>query len=137
MKLVRQVRCPYCGARAKLQPVPPSRWRWRCEPCDAHVGCHGYSTRPLGRLADADTRAARMQAHDAFDPLWRRAMSVRGWPKNRARQAAYAWLARALNIPVSRCHIALFNADECRQVVAICTRGARRPLTPELTDHAD
>jgi len=79
------------------------------------------STRPLGTLADAETRAARMKAHDAFDPLWRRRMRATQCSKPQAREAAYAWLSRALGLPLDRTHIALFDRAMCDRVVALCT----------------
>jgi hypothetical protein len=112
--------CPYCLALARLEPVPPHGWRWRCERCDAHVGCHGVSTRPLGTLADAETRTARCRAHEAFDPLWRKYMARHHTTKGEARRAAYAWLSRVLHLPPERTHIAMFDRATCDRVIALC-----------------
>lgn len=120
--------CPYCGHEAvlvsgeMLYPHRPDLYDkpfYRCAPCGAHVGCHPGTTNPLGRLANAELRKAKMDAHAAFDPLWK--------GKKRARRQAYAWLAHELGIDVSRCHIGEFDVAQCRRVVAICTqkRGAQ------------
>ena len=88
---------------------------WRCVPCAAHVGCHPVGpgqdgTRPLGRLADAELRKCKQAAHAAFDPIWQ--------TRNMSRAKAYRWLANRLDIPAHQCHIGMFDATQCRQVVA-------------------
>lgn len=44
---------------------------WLCRSCEAWVGCHQNTKRPLGTLANKELRTARMKAHDHIDPLWR------------------------------------------------------------------
>lgn len=118
-----------CGRVSELvtgQHVYPRRrdlWNMRfyvCDPCDARVGCHPGTTTPLGNLADAATRKARMFAHDAFDPLWR----GRG---RRARRAAYAWLRQELGVTPDECHIGKFDVATCNRVVALCD--GRQPFS--------
>lgn len=121
--------CPYCQSRAHLvtgRMIYPNRPRlyekriWLCAPCDAYVGCHdpgvgqGDGTKPLGRLANAELRKAKMDAHKAFDSLWRDAPHL-----GRARRAAYAWLAEAMGLPGEECHIGEMDVDQCRQVVRL------------------
>ena len=121
--------CPYCGEPAELvtgkaiYPHRPELHRkrlWRCEPCDAHVGCHepargrrgfGDGTVPLGRLANAELRRAKQDAHDAFDPMWEKGRMARG--------AAYAWLAERMGMDERQCHITNMSVEQCRRVVAI------------------
>lgn len=55
---------------------------------------------------------ARIAAHNAFDPLWKSGLFNRG--------VAYEWLASELGIPVAKCHMILFDVEQCRRVVAIC-----------------
>jgi len=120
-------KCDYCRRDAELvagavmYPARPDLARlffWRCEPCGAHVGCHqagkgyGDGTVPLGRLANAELRAAKSAAHAAFDPLWRSG--------NRTRHQAYAWLAEELGIKTHNCHIGMFDVDLCRATVRAC-----------------
>ena len=115
--------CPYCKAAARLvngKVIYPATRRadliaksfWLCAPCKAYVGCHPGTVTPLGRLADADLRQAKMAAHDAFDPLWRSGRMRRG--------EAYAWLAAALGIPVPECHVGMFDLARCADVVRVC-----------------
>lgn len=120
-----KVPCSYCDRPARLVMGREIyrhlhhlrlQWFWLCEPCDAYVGCHrkgcgqGYGTKPLGRLANAQLRRAKMAAHDAFDPLWKSGRMARG--------DAYAWLAGQLGISVENCHIGMFDVDGCNAVVA-------------------
>lgn len=120
-----RVTCDYCHRDAMLvtgnviYPHRPDLYAlkfWQCEPCDAYVGCHkagkgqGDGTKPLGRLANAELRRAKSDAHAAFDPLWK--------SRRMKRREAYAWLAAQLGISVNNCHIGMFDVDGCRAVVA-------------------
>ncbi len=113
--------CPYCGHPAELvtgeviYPLRPdlaNKRLWRCKPCGAHVGCHAGTTTPFGPLANASHREAKIQAHAAFDPLWRA-----GWMR---RAEAYAWLAEQLGVEREACHVGMFSFDTCQRVVAVC-----------------
>ena len=113
--------CSYCNNEAELvngdviYPHRPNLHHlrfWQCAPCDARVGCHEGTERPLGRLANAELRQAKMAAHAVFDPLWK------GGPMT--RNTAYGWLADQLGIPRTECHIGMFDVDRCRLVVALC-----------------
>lgn len=128
--LAKAIPCPYCIHPAPLvsgKAVYPHRcdlWSkkfYHCVPCGAWVGCHpphipgmgggqGDGTVPLGRLANAELRAAKQAAHAAFDPLWKHGPLK--------RREAYAWLAQQLGIRASECHIGQFDVDQCRAVVA-------------------
>lgn len=125
--------CPYCGQPAEKTTgavVYPHLRRlagkvmYRCQPCKAWVGCHDGTDKPLGRLANADLRKAKQDAHAAFDPIWEE-LAFSGMSRSRARTQAYAWLAEALGIAVRDCHIGLFDEETCRRVVAACK--ARTP----------
>ncbi len=132
-----QVDCPYCKGPAELlmDSSPLYRGRdygpvWFCRPCDAWVGVHENSPRylPLGRLANAELRKAKMAAHAIFDPLWqRKLLPAEKGVKKRARGDAYHWLAQQLGIPFDQCHIGLFDVDMCKRVVAVCA-----PYHPDM-----
>lgn len=113
--------CVYCHEPAKLvtgREVYPHRpdlfakQFYACLPCGAWVGCHPGTTKPLGRVANAELRQLKMKAHAAFDPLWKNGAGNRG--------KRYGWLAQRLGIEKHRCHIGYFSEDECRRVIAIC-----------------
>lgn len=120
--------CPYCGKPAACvtgADVYPHRSDlaqkpfWMCAPCGAWIGCHPGTTQPLGRLADAELRAAKRAAHEVFDPLWRTNGSRNRNRKSRER--AYAALSRALGIPKGgACHIGEMDLEQCWRTVALC-----------------
>lgn len=113
--------CSYCNNEAELvsgdtiYPHRPDLHHlrfWQCAPCDAYVGCHKGTERPLGRLANTELRQAKMAAHAVFDPLWKSGPMT--------RNTAYQWLSDQLGIPRADCHIGMFDLDRCRLVVALC-----------------
>lgn len=114
-----KVFCDYCGSEAVLVEDSEIYGRsyghkcWLCRRCNAYVGCHRGTNKPLGRLANADLRRWKTAAHDAFDPLWKY-----GKFKHR-RNAAYAWLAEQMNLPVDKTHIGMFDVGQCKRVIEI------------------
>lgn len=115
-------KCDYCGNPAELvtgEAIYPHRRDlhakhfYRCEPCGAYVGCHSGTTKALGRLANAELRAAKMAAHAAFDPKWRAG--------NMKRKQAYAWLADKLGMEINKCHIGMFDVALCTRVAQVCS----------------
>jgi hypothetical protein len=114
--------CPYCNSPTEFidSKIVYGRWYgWllactRYPQSDAYVGCHGESKNPLGRLANKELREAKKAAHAAFDPRWD-ARGIIG-----SRKDAYKWLASQLGIPLSDCHIGMFDVDLCRRVVEVC-----------------
>lgn len=117
--------CPYCGNASEhvdgttIYPHRPDlavKKFWRCQPCDAYVGCHLGTPEPLGTLANAELRKARSEAHNAFDALW----DFDGKPMT--RKEAYAWLAAELGIETEACHIGMFDLAMCKKVVEAVTR---------------
>ena len=119
------MKCPYCGRPASLvtgKEIYPHRSDlnhlnfYQCKPCAAYVGTHKGTFKPLGRLANAELRKAKIAAHAAFDPIWR--------SNNMSRGAAYKWLANQLGMTRDECHIGMFDLDQCQKVIAVC-RAAR------------
>ncbi len=126
--------CAYCRLPAQLvtgAEIYPHRDDlagekfWRCVPCSAWVGCHkagawvpgangskttSDGTLPLGRLANAELRALKRQAHGAFDPIWK--------ARHMNRREAYAWLAGRLGINATVVHIGDLDEAGCRAVIA-------------------
>ncbi|HDZ4410729.1 TPA: hypothetical protein RTB91_004232, partial [Salmonella enterica subsp. enterica serovar Monophasic] len=66
---------------------------------------------PLGRMADGKTRALRVKAHAAFDPLWQSG-SI-------SRTKAYLQLSRKLGIDIKDCHIAMLSDAQLQTVILI------------------
>lgn len=113
------VLCDYCGKPTVLVDsaiVYEGRsygMIWYCKSCQAWVGCHQGTNKPLGRLANAELRVQKRFAHAAFDPIWRGKTSF-------TRRAAYAWLAEEMGLPLEQTHIGMFDVDQCKQVIKIC-----------------
>jgi hypothetical protein len=116
------MKCPYCGNEAKEttgKEVYPHRPDLRnhvifaCLPCDAWVGTHKNSGKPLGRMANAELRRAKQAAHAAFDPLWKSGQM--------SRKEAYAKLAEKMGLTPQETHIGMFDVEQCKTVVLLCT----------------
>lgn len=110
----RGVRCDYCHGQATLiggNEMYPHRRDlfdkkfWKCEPCQAWVGCHPGTVNPLGRLANAELRIAKSRVHAKLDPLWKSGRMK--------RKDAYALLAGKLNIAPQNCHVGMFDVPTC------------------------
>ena len=116
---MRKVHCDYCGGRAEFVDSSIIYGEsygmiYLCRKCNAYVGVHKGTDRPLGRLANAELRYWKKAAHNAFDPLWR-------YGKFRGRRtAAYCWLSERLSLPIEKTHIGRFDVDLCKKVVQIC-----------------
>ena len=79
----KQIHCPYCGAKASLRPASavygtatkvPDSYLYVCDRyprCDSYVGAHKRTKEPMGTLANGDLRNKRIQAHKAFDWMWK------------------------------------------------------------------
>ena len=125
--------CPYCGKEAKLvsgkHVYPHSEYLYRLsfwifEPCDARVGTKENGD-PRGPLANARLRQLRMQAHQAFDQLWKG-----GSKAGMSRSAAYRWLAKRLGVTEREAHIGGSGEEMCKRILEVCDwkkkpRGAR------------
>lgn len=116
--------CPYCFKKTAYIDSQKVYGRsygmiYFCSPCDSWVGVHKGSDISLGRLANAELREAKKNAHYFFDKLWNKKIS-QGFAKNKARRKAYAWLSNELNLSIAKTHIGWFDVDMCRKVENIC-----------------
>ena len=110
--------CPYCGAKPELidsaeiyngtsyGPI------YICRPCNAYVGVYENTNRPLGRLANAELREMKKQAHEVFDKIWK-------LKYKRGRYHAYRWLSQQLQRPSEYTHIGMMDIDECQKVIEL------------------
>lgn len=112
--------CPYCNIRAKkvggevVYPRRPDLHHYKfylCKKCGARVGINKVTGKPLGTLANHELRVSRMNAHKNFDKLWK--------SKKYSRTEAYEYLASAMNISTDKCHIGMFDINQCDEVVRI------------------
>lgn len=118
--------CRYCGGVVRLVPARKiygaSTERlglagekiYLCQNCNARVGCHKGTTRPLGNVANEVLRLKRMEAHRVFDALWKSGRMT--------RTGAYRWLAGELHLRPDRAHIGGFEMDQCQKVIELCEK---------------
>lgn len=108
--------CPYCGNEANWvenkeiygRNYGKSYMMYLCKPCDAYVGCHNNSKKPLGVMANKELREWRKRVHSLIDPIWRSGKLRRG--------QVYARLSRALGFQY---HTGESDIETCKRVLAI------------------
>ena len=128
---MRNVICPYCNKRAeytdsKVVYGGKSYGKiYLCKDCNAYVGVHKGTDKPLGRLADKELRHWKKEAHAAFDPVWQSGQMKRA--------AAYKWLAEQMNLTINETHIGMFDVEQCKQVVRICNCERGNPDERRIT----
>lgn len=81
--------------------------------CEATVGAHQATGRPLGTPADKETKQARIDAHEWFDKLWGKGEGIPESFEPMRRGQAYAWLRHRMNLGKDECHIGLFSKVQC------------------------
>lgn len=119
--------CHYCGGVVRLVSAKSvygnaaamrlgleDEQIWQCQNCNARVGCHKGTTKPLGKVANEFLRNKRMEAHEVFDGYWRERGISRG--------KAYKWLAGKLGMPVKKTHIGGFDVAQCQKVIDVCVQ---------------
>lgn len=117
--------CRYCGGVIRRVPAQKvygdaaanrlklwNEWFYQCQNCNARVGCHRGTTRPLGNVANEVLRLKRMETHQVFDAFWQR--------RGMSRTAAYKWLSEQMKLPEAKTHIGGFEMDQCQQVIDLC-----------------
>lgn len=119
------MKCDYCQQPSqlvtgqKIYPYRPDLYHkffYECEPCGAYVGCHPGSKQSLGRLANAELRRWKNNAHAVFDVIWK--------SRSLSRSDAYAKLAQVMGIEMHDCHIGMFDVEQCKTVVRYVNAGA-------------
>ena len=125
MKKRKQIHCPYCGAKATLRPssavygdaAKTKGYLYVCDrypKCDSYVGAHKKTKLPMGTLANGDLRNKRIQAHKAFDWMWKSGLMTK-WQ-------AYKWMQGKLDLSDEQAHIAMFSEYMCDRLIAECNK---------------
>lgn len=125
MKKRKQIHCPYCGAKATLRPssavygdaAKTDGYLYVCDrypKCDSYVGAHKKTKLPMGTLANGDLRNKRIQAHKAFDWMWKSGLMTK-WQ-------AYKWMQGKLDLSDEQAHIAMFSEYMCDRLIAECKK---------------
>ena len=113
--------CPYCKNQAEWvenkeiygKNYGKSVMCYLCRDCDAYVGCHNNTRKPLGTIANKETRVWRMKAHSVFDPLWKNERRKNNQPEIN-REALYNRISSAFGY---RVHIAESNIEQCKKII--------------------
>lgn len=77
--------CTYCNKEAKWcenkeiygKNYGKSFMCYLCKDCDAYVGCHNNTKKPLGTIANKELRAWRIKAHRHIDRWWKNKIFTR------------------------------------------------------------
>lgn len=110
------MKCPYCKNEAQWvdnsvvygRRYGKSYMCYYCKPCDAYVGCHNNTTRPLGTMANKELRDWRMKVHAHIDPVWKYGKKSRG--------AVYAILKENFGRQI---HVGESDIETCKQILSI------------------
>ena len=118
--------CRYCGGKVVFTSNSEIYGKeygngkcYLCRNCKAFVGVHTETLTPLGTLANDELRKWRHQAHNEFDKLWK------GKTRKMTRYNAYGWLSKQMNLTRNETHIALFEIEQCKQVIEICQKNEK------------
>lgn len=118
--------CRYCGGIIRTVPAKSiygdstkrlgmeREFIYQCQNCNARVGCHKGTLRPLGNVANEVLRLKRMETHQVFDTFWR--------GKGMGRTQAYKWLSLQMHLSEKRTHIGGFEMDQCQRVIELCRK---------------
>lgn len=122
--------CRYCGGMIRLVPASniygeavakrlglEKERIYQCQNCNARVGCHRGTSRPLGNVANETLRLKRMETHRVFDGFWKR--------RGMTRSQGYRWLATELGLPKSLTHIGGFEMEQCQKVIDLCEKAEK------------
>lgn len=117
-----ELSCPDCCAPMELRQSRYGQF-YGCTnfpDCRGTHGAHPDGT-PLGKPGDREVKQWRIKAHAAFDKFWK--SEAVGFPsRNKARGWAYRWLQEQMGLSGAECHIGLFDVEQCKRVVEVCTR---------------
>lgn len=121
------MRCPYCGRPVQLRPasyvygednLDPQGFLYVCngypDVCDAYVGVHKKSGRPMGTLANGELRHKRIEAHRALNQIWKEGYMT--------KHGAYIWLQNRLNLRKKDMHIGMFSDYLCMETIRECSQ---------------
>ena len=103
------MQCNYCGREAEWvenkeiygRNYGKSYMAWLCRPCDAYVGCHQNTKKPLGRMSNKEERELKKE--------------VKGMDLAKFEQYGKMWyykhLAEILDIPMQEAHFGMFDKE--------------------------
>ena len=109
--------CRYCGGKVILTDSSKIYGKdygdiYLCTICNAFVGVHKGSGKPLGTLANSILRTKRKETHEVFDKFWK--------DNHMSRTEGYKWLSEKMGLPFKSTHIGYFEIEECQKVIELC-----------------
>lgn len=122
--------CRYCGSVIRLVPAKTiygeaaarlglkKEFIYQCQNCNARVGCHKGTKRPLGNVANETLRLKRMETHQIFDAFWK--------AQGMSRTQGYKWMAKYMELPEDHAHIGGFEMDQCQKLIDLCIKGCNK-----------
>lgn len=123
------VKCPYCGASARLKPANflfgkkpeyTGKHYYVCgnfPKCDSYVAAHHADKRPMGFLANGKLRQKRKTAHIELNKF-QHTSGMTKW-------AVYVWLAAKMGLNEEQTHIGKFTESQCDLAIRLCREGSR------------
>lgn len=120
MKMV----CPYCNKEAVWcsndniygRQYGKSYMCYLCKDCNAYVGCHQNTRKPLGSMANEELRRWRKIVHGFIDPIWKSGKLK--------RKQVYDELSRKLGRQI---HVGESNIEQCKEIIVL-VKGADSPF---------
>lgn len=111
-----KVFCTYCGKEAEWvenkeiygRNYGKSYMCWLCRDCDAFVGCHNNTKRPLGTFANRELRSLRKQVHLYIDQFWKNGQLKRA--------LVYSRISKELGFQY---HTGESTIETCKKVLAL------------------
>lgn len=125
--------CPYCKKQAIWcenkaiygKNYGKSYMCWLCKDCNAYVGCHNNTKKPLGTMTNAELREWRVEAHKAFDKLWK---GEGHYAKKRKK--AYQLLKEKFGREI---HIGESDIETCKEIINLIQNYERNTKTTSRT----
>jgi len=116
-----RVYCPYCGEEATFtdnkviygRTIGKYHKVYICRKCDARVGTHKNTRKPLGTMANKELRDWRIKTHEVFDSLWLK--DCADWREQRAE--AYKLLEEKFGKEI---HIGESDIEMCKKIIDYC-----------------
>ena len=132
--------CRYCGGTVHLVPAAivygsaaakrlgiEQEKFYQCQNCNARVGCHKGTDRPMGNLANEALRMKRKETHQVFDGFWK--------SKGMSRTQGYKWMAKKLRLSEELAHIGGFEMDRCQKLINLCHKEMNKFAAENRTEN--
>lgn len=108
--------CPFCNKEAEWcenkaiygRNYGKSFMCYYCKDCDAYVGCHNNTRKPLGTMANKELREWRRKTHYHIDPIWKEGKMP--------RKSFYGFISKILGFEF---HVGEADIELCKKVCSM------------------